>query len=192
MLTESAARWLLVLHTLLGVAAVSAATHLVIWLRRYLRGKTGSRRAVVKFARLTLALQVVAFAAGNAMYPTYRVEVRAAYLENPLALTQTHATKHDWSARVIADEGGQPREAATVTNVVRGGAHAARWFDIKEHWVALGIFVSAGVLLMLSRWPIAREHGAQAPIVLALAVIGAATLWLAAIIGILTTAWRAI
>lgn len=192
MLTESAARWLLVLHTLLGVAAVGTATHLVIWLRRYLRGKTGSRRAVLKFARLTLALQVLAFAAGNAMYPTYKVEVRAAYLENPMALTQAHEAKHTWAARVIAGEGGEPRQAPEMTDVVRGGAHAARWFDIKEHWVALGIFVSAGVLLMLSRWPTERAQSALAPIAMALAIVCAATLWLAAIVGILTTAWRAI
>jgi len=56
-LTESAARWVLVLHTIVGVAAVGAATHLVLWLRKYLRGQSGKRRAVVRFAWLVLALR---------------------------------------------------------------------------------------------------------------------------------------
>ena len=81
MLTDSAARWVLVLHTALGVGAVGAATHLVIWLRRYLRGQVGRRRSVVRFAWIVLVLQLSAFVAGNVMYPTYKVEVRAAYLE---------------------------------------------------------------------------------------------------------------
>lgn len=183
---------MLVLHTLFGVAAVGAATHLVIWLRRFLRGKAGSRRAVVKFARLTLAFQLIAFIAGNVMYPTYKLEVRAAYLENPSALAEAHEAKSGWAARVIASEGGVPRKPPAMTAVIRGGFHAARWFDIKEHWVALGIIVSAAQLLMLSRWPMGREQRALAPIAMTLAVICAATLWLAAVIGILTTAWRAI
>src|SRR5574337_2212494 len=92
-LTETAARWLLVLHTGLGVAAVGASTHLVLWLRRYVRGEAGRRRAVVKFAWLVLVLELGALACGNLMYPTYKVEVRAAYLEDPAgiaAVVQAH------------------------------------------------------------------------------------------------------
>ena len=73
------------LHTGLGVAAVAAGTHLVVWMRRWLRGAQ-SRRSVVKFALIFFALQAAAFVAGNVMYPTYEVEVRAAYLENPAAV----------------------------------------------------------------------------------------------------------
>lgn len=192
MLTETAARWLLVLHTLVGVAAVGAATHLVIWMRRYFRGKAGTRRAVIKFARLTLALQVAAFIAGNVMYPTYRVEVRAAYLENPTAVIEAQQAKAEWAARVMQREGGQPRESPAIGSVVRRSSQAARWFDVKEHWVALGIFVSAALLLMLSRWPPGREPTALAPVAMAFALVSAGTLWFAATIGILTSAWRAI
>lgn len=192
MLTETAARWLLVLHTLVGVAAVGAATHLVIWMRRYFRGAGGTRRAVLKFARLSLALQVAAFVAGNVMYPTYRVEVRAAYLENPTALIEAQHAKAGWAARVMTSEGGQAREASATASVVRRGSQAARWFDVKEHWVALGIFVAAAQLLMWSRWPPGREPKAFAPVAMGFALVSAATLWLAATIGILTSAWRAI
>lgn len=190
MLTEAAARWLLVLHTALGVAAVGAATHLVIWLRRFGRGR-GTRRAVLRFGWVTLVLQVAAFAVGVVMYPTYKVEVRAAYLENASALVAAQEARQAATAQVMIREHGTPESAPFPTDLVRSAAQAARWFDVKEHWVALGILVSAALLLILSRWPPDRQ-----PVVTttatALAAISAATLWLAAVIGILTTAWRAV
>jgi len=172
MLSLSAARWLLVLHTGLGVAAVAAGTHLVIWLRRYLRGAQ-SRRVVVKFAAIFVALQVAAFVAGNAMYPSYKVEVRTAYLENSQAVAADHP-------------GGATEE------LVRSAAQAARWFDVKEHWIALGLLASAAVLLILAFWDAERDGATFAPIVVGLATIACATVWLGAIIGVLTAAWRAV
>ena len=172
MLDENAARWVLVLHTALGVAAVGASTHLVLWLRKYVRGETGRRRAVVRFAWLVLALQLAAFVAGNVMYPTYKVEVRAAYLENPPAIMAAHHGE------------------ATV-DLVRRSAEAARWFDMKEHWVALGIPISAALVLVLSLWD-PDEGKAIGPIVVMLVVIANATLWLAAIAGVLTASIRAV
>lgn len=191
MLTESAARWLLVLHAGLGAAAVGAATHLLVWLRRFIRGQ-GARHTVVKFARLTLALQIAAFAAGGVLYPTYKVEVRAAYLENASALAAAQEAKAIAAAHVMLREHGQPAATAATADLARRGAQAARWFDVKEHWVALGILVSGAVLLMLSRWPDGQEAKGIAAAATILAGISAATVWLAAIIGILTTAWRAV
>jgi hypothetical protein len=75
---------------------------------------------------------------------------------------------------------------------VRRGAAAARWFDVKEHWVALGTFVAAALLLLLALWDPLRDGTAIAPIVVALAGIVAGTVWLAAIIGVLTATWRAV
>ena len=172
MLSLSAARWLLVLHTGLGVAAVAAGTHLVIWLRRYLRG-TQSRRAVVKFAAIFVALQVAAFVAGNVMYPTYKVEVRAAYLENPRALVADHP-------------------ASATEELVRSAAQAARWFDVKEHWIALGLLAALGLVLVLGFWDPRAGGGELGSVILGLAVIIAATLWLGAVIGIATASWRAV
>lgn len=192
MLTESAARWVLVLHTALGVAAVGAATHLVIWLRRYVRGQFGKRRSVLRFAWIVLALQVGAFIAGNVMYPTYKVEVRAAYLENASAITADRAARARELERVAAREGTEPREQPATVEIVRRAAAAARWFDIKEHWIALGIVVSIALLVILSRWD-PRAHGTTiAPVVTTLAVIAAGTVWLGAVIGVLTASWRAV
>ena len=191
MLTDSAARWLLVLHTALGVAAVAAATHLVLWLRKYVRGERGRRRSVVRFAWLVLVLQIGAFVCGNAMYPTYKVEVRATYLENPAAIAAVQATHEQELARLAAREGTTPSEPTATSDLVRHAAQAARWFDVKEHWVALGMFVMAALVLVLSLWE-PGEARAITPFVTGLAIIACGTLWLAAVIGVLTAAWRAV
>jgi hypothetical protein len=191
MLTLSAARWLLVLHTGLGVAAVAAGTHLVVWMRRWLRGAQ-SRRAVVKFAVIFFALQAAAFIAGNVMYPTYRVEVRAAYLENADAVTFDRVSHDRAVSAIVTAQHGEPREAPVTADLVRRTAQAARWFDVKEHWIALGLLASAAVLLILAFWDPSRDGAAFAPIVVGLATIACATVWLGAIIGVLTAAWRAV
>jgi hypothetical protein len=190
-LSESAARWLLVLHTGLGVAAVAAGTHLVVWLRRYVRGADGKRRAVLKFAWLFFALQVGAFVLGNSMYPTYRVEVRAAYLENAPAIADAQAARGRELSHVASREHASADEQTATAELVHRAAQAARWFDVKEHWIALGILTSAAVLLVLSLWK-PDDGSAIGPFVLALAAIACGTTWLGAIIGVLTASWRAV
>lgn len=192
MLTESAARWMLVLHTAVGVAAVGSATHLVIWLRRYVRGQFGRRRSVIRFAWIVLALQLGAFVAGNVMYPTYKVEVRAAYLENASAITAEQASRARELERVAQREGTEVARPSATTEIVRRAAAAARWFDIKEHWISLGIIVSIALLVILSLWDPKRDGTVIGPIVTALAVIAAGTIWLGAVIGVLTASWRAV
>jgi hypothetical protein len=176
----------------LGVAAFGAATHLVVWLRRYVRGQHGRRRAVVRFAWLVLALQVAAFACGNLMYPTYRVEVRAAYLENGPAVVEDAARRQRDLAAIAAREGGPAGRAPVTGELVRRAEQGARWFDVKEHAIALGIFGAAGLLMILAWWDPRRDGTAIAPIALGLAGFVACTLWLGAIIGVLTAAWRAV
>lgn len=208
-LSESAARWLLVLHTALGVAAVGAATHLVIWMRGYLRGPSSSsappspaappggahgrrRRAVRRFAWISLALHAAAFLAGNLMYPTYRVEVRAAYLENAGAIAADRAAHQRELERLAAREGAPAPEVAPASEHVRDAARTARWFDVKEHWVALGLLASLGLVLLLAFWDPRTGARAIAPAALGLAIVIAGTVWLGAIVGVLTSSWRAV
>jgi len=191
-LLDTTARWVLVLHTVLGMAAVGAATHLVIWTRRYLRGQYGRRRALVRFTWIVLALQLAAFVAGNVMYPTYKVEVRTAYLESQTAIAAEKAAHERELGTIAAREGTTANETPETRDMVRRAAEAARWFDIKEHWVALGLFASAALLLMLWRWN-PKEHGMDiAPIVSVLAWMTAGTIWFGAIVGVLTASWRAV
>ena len=183
---------MLVLHTALGVAAVGAATHLVLWSRGFLRGSFGRLRAVRRFAWIVLVLQVLAFGAGNVMYPTYKVEVRTAYLESTEAVAADQAT-HQRELERIARREAVPAPAAPVTSeIVRRAAQAARWFDIKEHWIALGILASLGLVLVLGFWDPRTGARELVPIVFGLAVIIAGTVWLGAVIGVLTASWRAV
>jgi hypothetical protein len=191
-LTEAAARWMLVLHTALGVAAVGAATHLVIWSRGFARGEFGRLRAVKRFAWIVLVLQVAAFAAGNVMYPTYKVEVRAAYLENSVAIVDGQDSHQRALDRVAAREAVSAPAVTATGEMVQRAAGAARWFDIKEHWIALGILAALGLVLVLSYWDPGAGGRELVPIVLGLAVIVAATLWIGAVIGVATASWRAV
>lgn len=192
MLTEAAARVLLVLHTVLGAAAVGAATHLVLWSRGFLRGQFGRLVAVRRFAAIVLVLQLGAFGAGNAMYPTYKVEVRTAYLENREAIARDQAARAAQLARLALREGaGVPQPTAT-SDLIRRAAAAARWFDVKEHWVALGILASLALVLVLALWDPRTAGRELAPVVVGLAVVVAATVWLGAVIGVLTASWRAV
>ena len=192
MLTEAAARWMLVLHTALGVAAVGAATHLVLWSRGFLRGSFGRLRAARRFAWIVLALQLAAFAAGNIMYPTYKVEVRTAYLENREAIVAAQAAQQSQLERIAARDGAHAGQPTATTQLVRRAAQAARWFDVKEHWVALGILASLGLVLVLAFWDPKAAGRELAPVIFGLAIVIAGTVWLGAIIGVLTASWRAV
>ncbi|HEX4417956.1 MAG TPA: hypothetical protein VH165_08655 [Kofleriaceae bacterium] len=191
MLTEGAARWLLVLHTALGVAAVGAATHFVLWSRALGRGQLGRLRAMRRFAWLTLALQVAAFLAGNAMYPTYKVEVRTAYLENREAIVAAQHAQQDQLARAAHHEAAEVPAPSETGGLVHRAAAAARWFDVKEHWIALGILASLALVLVLAFWD-PRTARELVPVVIGLGLVVAATVWLGAIIGVLTASWRAV
>ncbi|MDQ3365729.1 MAG: hypothetical protein M3680_09915 [Myxococcota bacterium] len=192
MLTDTAARWVLVLHTVLGLAAVGAATHLVIWVRRYVRGEHGKRRAVRRFAVYSLVLHAGAMLAGNLVYPTYKVDVRTAYLENAGAIVADRTARTRELERIAAREGTRPHASTPTPEVIKQAAKAARWFDVKEHWVALGLIASLGLVLVLSFWEARRDGPALAPIIVALAMVIAGTVWLGAIVGVLTSAWRAV
>lgn len=183
MLADSAARWLLVLHAILGAAAVGMATHVVLWVRK---GRVSARSAW-----LVVALIAAGIAVGLVMYPTYKVEVRAAYLENPGAVTAA-AVAHDRELEhVAAREHELPPEAANTMVLVHEAAQAARWFDVKENWAALGLLAAVALAGILSLWT-PEEARVVRPVVLGLAGIVCATTWLAAIIGVLTAAWRAV
>jgi hypothetical protein len=177
-LLEPYARLLLVLHAVLGAALVAASTHLVVWMRGYLRGDFARRRAVRRFSAIAVVLFGLAFIAGNLAYPTYKIRVRAGYLENPPAV-----------AADLEQRGAPPGQ---VEGALASTARIARWFDVKEHWAAVGLILSIACAVILRFWDPIRDGAAIAPVVLGLAVGASATAWLAAIVGLVTASYRAI
>lgn len=204
LLSDGFARLLLVLHTVLAVAAVAAATHLVLWLRRNLKQR-GSFASTQRFATYALALQLAAFVLGNVMYPTYKMRVRVAYLENPVAIASDYNGRAVDRARIEGTAVPNPEPTAADSKAL-AAVRMARWFDVKEHLLAFGVGALAAVWIITRRWrPRRHVHVAVisttpghvdadsiAVVVLGLAVFAAATLWIGAIIGVLTAAWRAI
>lgn len=195
---EEHARLLLVLHTILAVAAVAASTHLVVWIVRVLRGNAGRLAAVRRLAIYAAALHLAAFVAGNLMYPTYKVRVKVQYLNDPqevidegedrLRAARTVERRHTDRTPAPPTEGeldratlGMPKDAERV----------ARWFDAKEHWIAMGLPLSIGLAFLLRLWT-PKEGGAVTPVVVAFALGACFTLWFAALVGLVTASWRAV
>jgi hypothetical protein len=205
---EEYARWLLVLHTTTAVALVASSTHLVVWMRGYMREKCSRHRSVRKFAYITLAMFVLAFALGNLVYPTYKARVRMEYLENPTAVAADSAARAQVAAQVReryerakALREGVPVERVEAIGIApsapdpsfpRETAKIARWFDVKEHWVALGLMLSAACALIVTFWDPGKTGAEIAPVVFGLAIGACATTWLGAIIGVLTASYRAV
>lgn len=210
---EGYARLLLVIHTVAAVALVAAATHLVVWMRGFPRGHFPRLGATRRFGLISAALFVLTFVLGNLIYPVYKVRVRAEYLDQPTALMTDVRSRADSRARAAADHyslmpagvDGTGDDAATsveapsdavllhrAAGVPRRAAKVARWFDVKEHWVSLGMALALGCAVLLWTWN-PRKHGsAIAPMVFLMAVGAAMSAWLAAIIGLVTASWRSI
>lgn len=197
---ESTARWLLVLHTVTSVATVGALTHLVIYMRAYRRRDTRRHKTVRKFAVISLALFAANFVIGNVVYPTYRTRIRAEYFDVPSAMVDDARRRHDEHVAIATRNGAPPpaQSAAEVDAAAHARAIAAgkavRWFDVKEHWVAVGLALCAGLALILLVWRPKQDDGSEviAPLTFLMAIGACASVWIAGIIGILTAAWRGI
>jgi hypothetical protein len=183
-----AARLLLVLHTALAVAAVGAGTHALIWLRRFIAQSQRANQippqraaAVVRFIRLAFVLHAITFAVGNLMYPTYKVNVRVAYLDNPIAVAADYAVRVEHAGAAAPDQ-----------SLVMAAQRIARWFDVKEHVLVFGLIAWVAIWWMSRQWRQSLPTRIESTISLWLCSFATATLWSAAIIGVLTAAWRAI
>ncbi|HUH03201.1 MAG TPA: hypothetical protein VML75_14490, partial [Kofleriaceae bacterium] len=176
---EAHARLLLVLHAISAGALVAASTHLVVWMRGYPRGRFQRHRGVRRFAWIVAGLFLATFVLGNLAYPTYKVRVRGQYLDMPGAIEAERQARSEAQDRLLAYENqirqvrGQPPAAppGSLPPAEPGdAARAALWFDVKEHWVALGLGMSMALVLMVSAWD-PRKHGARvAPLVFWMAV----------------------
>lgn len=200
MFAESVARPLLLLHTVLAVGAVAASTHLVVWLWRVRRGQHGRLRAMRRFAIYAAALHLGAFVAGNLMYPTYKVNVKVSYLKDGDAVLDDAEARLRMQAetdRRFHDPGRPPPSdgelARATSGLPRRADKISRWFDSKEHWVAMALPVAILVAFVLGAWKPEPGEGKEIGGVLHLLAGGVcATLWFAAIVGVVTASWRAV
>jgi hypothetical protein len=207
---EQHARLLLVLHALCALAVVALSTHLVVWMHRFfVRGK-GSRRSVVRFALLSTSFFGLAMLLGLAIYPTYKVRVRTQYLENPSAIrrsleldNQVRQTARERDLESLRYRTGEVGRAETqardddalarhIESSLSANRKAARWFDVKEHWAALGLLLSAATLLILLTVRRAADVEGLLSTLFLLAIGAMSTAWFAAVVGILTAARRSV
>jgi hypothetical protein len=174
-LLESHARWLLVLHAVLGAAVVATTTHLAVWSWRLRRGEARRARGAVWLAVVAASLYLLQFLAGNLLYPVYKVRVRAEYLDSPPAVAGDAQTRR---ARSLA-----PAPAAPPPRLEA----IARLFDVKEHAVALGLALAVAAAF-LARY--AREGTGDLLLCCALGSAGCA--WAGGLIGLWVTSFRSV
>ena len=191
---EGAARPLLVLHAVLGAATIAVATHLVLWTRKALRGE-GRRLAGLRwFGAVLFGLFALQFAAGNLLYPTYKVRVRGELLDLPHAALEDLRVRAAARAELLAHEGraeappGAPPQADEPTQLPR----VARLFDVKEHLVALALPFAFAVCMLAFAWKPDRDGSAAGRLLLGCALVVAATVWFAGIVGVVVASYRAV
>ena len=195
---EAHARWLLVLHAVLGAATVAVTTHMVVWTWRYPRGQISRVAGVRWFAAVGLGLYLAQFLVGNAIYPVYKVRTRLEYFDLGSAVRAEAETRNE--AREQADA----RRRADATHDGRGVGFTgpavvapvnlswvSRLFDIKEHWAALGIPMTAATFA-LTFAGLREGKAATGKLLFLCAVCAALSAWLAGIIGVWVASYRAI
>lgn len=216
LLFEEYAALLLTLHAILAFLSVALSTHLALWLRKYYcRGQFGKRKAVVRFSMLSAAAYLATMLVGMALYPTYKVRVRAEFLENPSRIHRS--TEVEVQARKLTRQqdlqvrryrssestpapeavAEQPSARAEETGAaadakVERAAKLARWFDVKEHWALLGLLLSLVVCGILLQWKPDKESKGIAKSVTALAAGAACIAWASTLIGLSTAAARSL
>lgn len=198
---EASARFWLVLHAVLGASLVAVTTHLVIWTRKWPRGDIARIDGARWLASVGLGLYLAQFLVGNVLYPAYKVRVRTEYFDLGSAVQDDGAARQ--KARDLADDrrradayhdGRDPGGPAPPVAMpeTRNLTHVSRVFDVKEHWAALGVPLSAGACAMALFWRPKRDGLAGAKLLVACAVGAALCAWIAAIIGLVVTSYRSV
>ena len=186
---EGLARPLLVVHAILGAATVATATHLAVWTWKALRGSP--RVAGLRwFGVAVLAVFGTQFAAGNLLYPTYKVRVRGELFDLPRAVVGEMRVRQEARAELLAREG---REAASESDEEPTGlGRVARLFDVKEHVAALALPFAAAACALALGWRPERDGPVAGRLLLGCALIVAASAWFAAVVGIVVASYRAV
>jgi hypothetical protein len=181
---ESLARPILLCHAIAAAVLVGATTHHLLWCRHYLRGSYSRAKAEQRFATICALMFVSTFIAGNMLYPTYKVRVRAEYFDNATAVSDE--VKLRVAQHKLVGMAPPPTPA-----VVASLGPIARLFDIKEHWVALGCAASVAVWI-LSRKLHPKDEPRVLPLYVGLSAVQCGTAWFGAVVGLLTASYRSV
>ncbi|MBE7450906.1 MAG: hypothetical protein HS111_19055 [Kofleriaceae bacterium] len=199
MLDATSARWLMILHGVVAAAAVAATTHWCVWLAPFARGRYRRVPAVKRFGVIAMALYVVTMALGLYIYPTYKARVKLEYLTSSQVVLDDAAARLRSAEQVAAraaDREPRALDPGAITRATRDEPirteKVARWFDVKEHWVAVGLLLGLATMAVLLAWEPRRDGRGPLVFVGLGAVATCAVTWLAAIIGMLTTATRSL
>jgi hypothetical protein len=198
-LDPAAARWLMIAHGVLAAAAVAATTHWCVWLWPFRRERYARLRAVKRFGVIAMSLYLVAMSGGLLIYPTYKARVKLEFLTSSTAVlddaaARMHAT--ELVAARAADREPRTLEPGAILRATRDAPEraekVARWFDTKEHWVAVGLMLGLAAMAVLLAWDPRRDGRGPLTLVLCGALGTCAIAWMAAIIGLMTTATRSL
>ena len=181
---ESLARPILIGHAIAAAVLVGATTHHLLWCRHYLFGRYGQVKAERRFATICAIAFVATFIAGNLLYPTYKVRVRAEYFDNPAAISDEVKLRVQQHATIGVAPTPAPPLVASLSPV-------ARLFDIKEHWVAIGCAASVA-LWILSRKLHPKDDARVLPLYVGLSAVQCGTAWFGAVVGLVTASFRSV
>lgn len=197
MLSIETARWLLIAHAVLAFAAVASCTHWCVYLWPLARGRWVRIRAVKRFGVIAMAIYLVTMIGGLVLYPTYKAKVKLEYLTSSRAVLDDAAARVHAAEELVARVEGRPARALEPGAVLRATGEAperaekiARWFDVKEHWVAVGAILGLATLVALLWWDPRRDGRGPVAFVVLGAAGTTAVVWLAAIVGLITAATR--
>jgi hypothetical protein len=186
---ESHARLLLIVHAVVGAATVATTTHLAVWMARSLRSVP--RVAGVRWlATAALALYAVQFGLGNLLYPSFKVHVRAELLDLGSAQVAEARARAAAHVEVLARAGVAAGDARDVE--LPELARVARAFDIKEHVAALALPLVIAACALGWVWRPDRDARLTGRLLLGFAVAAALASWLAALVGLVATSYRAV
>jgi hypothetical protein len=196
---EGHARWLLIVHAILGAASVAVTTHLVVWTRRYPRGEFSRVNGVRWFATVGCALYVTQFLLGNVLYPTYKVRVRSEYFDLGSAAAGEAEVRRKAREQVedrrradALHDGRSPGEFSPAPQAPRDLTSVSRLFDIKEHWAALGLPLVCALCALTWAWRPNRDGPWGGRLIFAFAVAAATCTWISGVIGLWVTSHRAV
>lgn len=211
---EAHARLLIVVHGVIGAALVAVSTHLAVWTWR-IRKNPHFRRGALRFAAICAALYALELILGNVLYPTYKIRVRAEFLDNPQAISRDLASRATAGARIAeaapaipdsapAAPGANTARAAPGANTaravppevreatIRRNRTIARIFDVKEHLVALGLALALACPVLLWAADPSAERRTVATTARVLTLLVAAITWFAAVVGLTITTIRSV